>query len=62
MGRVRAFLVSSNGRLVSTVSGLRNSAEARSTAAGAGNFGGSARPDLVFGSPGDSTAYVLVSR
>ena len=57
---VRALLFSSSGRRLATYRGLRNSREARSAAAGAGDVGGSRRPDLIFGSPGTSTAYVLV--
>ncbi|MGZ4271390.1 MAG: hypothetical protein ACXVSX_19540 [Solirubrobacteraceae bacterium] len=58
---VPAPLWSSNGKLVTTYTGLRNSVEARSAAAGAGNVGGNRRPDLIFGSPGVSAAYVLLS-
>ena len=58
---VRVLLLSSSGRRLATYSGLRNSREARSAAAGAGDVGGSRRPDLIFGSPGTSTAYVLLS-
>ncbi len=61
-GVVSALLFSSDGRRLATYSGLHNSLEARSAASGAGDFGGGRRPDLIFGSPGTSTAYVLLSR
>ncbi|MGZ8634225.1 MAG: hypothetical protein ACXWZZ_10300 [Solirubrobacteraceae bacterium] len=61
-GAVPALLLSSTGRRLATYTGLRNSVEARSAAAGAGDVGGSRRPDLIFGSPGTGNAYVLLSR
>jgi hypothetical protein len=59
---VQALLFSSAGSRLTTYTGLRNSVDARAAAAGAGNVGASRRPDLIFGSPGASTAYVLLSR
>ena len=44
-----------------TYTGLRNGHEARSRATGAGDTNGDRRPDLIFGSPGASAAYLLTS-
>ena len=54
-----ALLFSARGRRIATYRGLRNGHEARSTAAGVGDVGGSQRNDLIFGSPGANAAYVL---
>jgi hypothetical protein len=61
-GAAPAFSFSASGRRHARYAGLRNSLEARSAAAGAGDVGGSRRPDLIFGSPGAGKAYVLLSR
>jgi len=57
-----ASLFSATGRLMTTYYGLRNARGTLSAAAGAGDMGGDRRADLIFGSPGTSTAYVLTSR
>jgi hypothetical protein len=61
-GAVDARLFSSKGKVEGIYTGLRNGVEARSAAAGAGDVGGSRRPDLIFGSPGAGRAYVVTSR
>jgi hypothetical protein len=61
-GAVDGRLFSSKGGLEGVYTGLRNAVEARSAAAGAGDFAGSRRPDLIFGSPGAGRAYVVTSR
>jgi hypothetical protein len=61
-GPVPAFLFSAAGRRLACYAGLRNSLDARSAAAGAGDVGANRRPDLIFGSPGAGKAYVLLSR
>jgi hypothetical protein len=58
----QALLFSSAGTRLTTYIGLRNGVDARAAAAGAGDVGASRWPDLIFGSPGASTAYVLLSR
>jgi len=54
-----AWLYSLKARLEVTYSGLRNATEARISGAAAGDVIGSARPDLILGSPGANRAYVL---
>ena len=56
-----ALLFSARGQRIATFRGLRNGHEARSTAAGAGDVGGSRRNDLIFGAPGANAAYLLTS-
>lgn len=59
---VNARLFSSNGRHTMTYRGLRNGHDAHSEASGAGDTGGDWRADLIFGSPGANTAYIVISR
>jgi hypothetical protein len=57
-----ARLFSASARHTATYRGLRNSRAAHSAAAGAGNTGGNRRADLIFGSPGANSAYIVISR
>ena len=61
-GLAKALLFSARGRLLVTYRRLRNDREVRVAAAGAGDVIGSRRKDLIFGSPGANTAFVLASR
>jgi hypothetical protein len=54
-----AWLYSRAARREVTYVGLRNATEARISGAGAGDVIGTARRDLILGSPGTSRAYVL---
>ena len=60
-GPTSALLLSSTSRRIARYTGLRNDVEARSNAAGAGDFDGDGRPDLIFGSPGANAAYALTA-
>ncbi len=61
-GAATARRFARTGRLTATYGGLRNAKLFHAGAVGAGNVGGNRRRDLIFGSPADNAAYILISR
>ncbi|MEA2220360.1 MAG: hypothetical protein QOJ35_2986 [Solirubrobacteraceae bacterium] len=56
-----ALLFSGTGARIATYTGLRNTITTRADAVGAGDTNADGRPDLLFGSPGANSAYLLTA-
>jgi FG-GAP repeat/FG-GAP-like repeat len=58
-GRAKSLLFDRRGLRLRTYVGAVNAGWRRAPAAGIGDVGGGPRPDLLFGSPGESRAYLV---